>query len=55
MENKYVIEVLKKELESLEEEKLRLGLLKETGNDVTREMKEIDEKIYEIEFHIEFV
>lgn len=55
MDNKYVIEVLKKELESLEEEKMRLTLLKETDNELTREMKEIDEKIYEIEFHIDFV
>lgn len=55
MDNKYVIEVLKKELKNLEEEKMRLVLLKETDNELTREMEEIDEKIYEIEFHIDFV
>lgn len=55
MDNKYVIEVLKKELESLKEGKLRLALLIETDSELAREMKEIDEKINEIEFHIDFV
>lgn len=60
MDNKYVIEVLKKELESLKEEKWGLELLKQADNEFTddylnREIKEVNEKINEIEFHIDFV
>ncbi len=58
--NKYVIEVLKKELESLEEEKWGIELLKEDGTKfstewLNKELKEVNAKIDEIELHIEFM
>lgn len=60
MDNKYTIEVLRKELDNLKEEKLGLELLKEADNEFTdeylnRQIKGIDKKIIEIEFHIDFV
>lgn len=60
MDNKYTIEVLRKELDNLKEEKLGLELLKEADNEFTdeylnRQIKTVDKKIIEIEFHIDFV
>ena len=60
MDNKYVIEVLKKELKSLEKEKWGIELLKEDGTTfstewLNKELKEVNAKIDEIEFYIEFV
>ena len=60
MDNKHVIKVLKKELESLKEEKWGLELLKEADNEFTddyldRETKKVNDKINEIEFYIDFL
>lgn len=57
MDNKYSLEVLRKALDELEEDDLGLKMSREELGDyyVDKELKQNEEKRFDLEFHIDFI